>query len=415
MPTRRRIGLGATIILNVVLIAAIARLSVPASQTTPARASSGASAAPGSRTAVTTRLETAPRYPDTAAAADQRRWVIDQLRAMGIPNRVLARVALLDLEESSEARGEEVAKRCQHDPAAMAEWQLETEKNRDAEMRAALGEDGFRQWDYENMRREIDGGGVPLTAAESDTAYALWKQLKQHEFVLKEAKLKGTMDDAQANDLLDRTSADYERQMKALLGEERYAKAQQIDAGTAAESLRREFASANPSEAQFGELLQAQQQWNERRAEMEKQLQSGEAFPNYEAQVRALDEARDQEYRRVLGRETFDALQKEQDPGYARMKKFAEAWALDDSKIDYVYGTLKYYEKTVQDYQARARAREAEGQGVDWTAINRNLRTFADQTQQALQSSLGPDAYAKLQRNGVIQLKQIQLPGGRPF
>lgn len=44
--------------------------------------------------------------------------------------------------------------------------------------------------------------------------------------------------------------------MKALLGDDRYAKSQQSDDGSAA--LQQDLAQANPSDAQFQELLKAQ-------------------------------------------------------------------------------------------------------------------------------------------------------------
>ena len=79
-----------------------------------------------------------------------------------------------------------------------------------------------------------------------------------------------------------------------------------------------------------------------------------------------------------------DALQKEQDDAYSKMKKHAGIWGLDDDKIDYVYGALKYYEKSVQDYQAQARRLEAQGQNVDWDAGNKNLQQFSQQTELEL-------------------------------
>jgi hypothetical protein len=67
---------------------------------------------------------------------------------------------------------------------------------------------------------------------------------------------------------------------------------------------------------------------------------------------------------------------------------------------------MKFYERSVQDYQARARALEAQGQSVDWDAVNRNLQEFSAQTQQALQDYLGQDRFNKMQRNGVFQFNQ---------
>jgi hypothetical protein len=56
--------------------------------------------------------------------------------------------------------------------------------------------------------------------------------------------------------------------------------------------------------------------------------------------------------------------------------------------------------------QAQARALEAEGQSVDWDAVNKNLQQFADQTQQALQNYLGQGSFNRMQQNGVFPFNQ---------
>jgi hypothetical protein len=240
--------------------------------------------------------------------------------------------------------------------------------------------------------------------------------VQQRELELRKARLKGEMDEADAGDAIGTAISEFKEQMKTLLGDDRYAKSQQIDDGTAAAaSLRQDFAKANPSDSQFLDLLKTQQQWNERRMELDRQFQDGPSSPAYAEQIKALDAARDQEYRRVLGADVFDAFQKEQDLGYIRMKKYANLWSLDGDKIDSVYGTLKYYQKSVEDYQSRARALEAQGQSVDWDGVEKNLKQFAAQTQQSLQTYLGQDSFNKLQRNGIFDLSPPELPAhGRP-
>src|SRR6185437_1283628 len=160
------------------------------------------------------------------------------------------------------------------------------------------------------------------------------------------------------------------------------------------------------------DLLKAQQQLDDRRSQLDKKFQDNPSSPDYAAQTRALDDARTQDYQRVLGTNVFDALQKSQDIGYSKMKKYENIWGLDDSKIDYVHGTIKYYEKSVQDYQAQAKALESQGQSVDWDAAKKTLQQFAQQTQQSLQTYLGADNYNKMESNGMFQFNQSpeQLP-----
>jgi hypothetical protein len=198
------------------------------------------------------------------------------------------------------------------------------------------------------------------------------------------------------------------------MGEERYAKSQQTDAETDSASLRQDLAKANPSDSQFQELLKTQQQWNERRSELDKQFQDDQSSMAYVDQIKALDAAREQEYRRVLGDATFDTFQKEQDPGYSRMQKYKSIWGLDDNSIDAVYGSMKYYEKNVEDYQARARALDTQEHTVDWDAVNKNLQQFSEQTQQALQNYLGKDRFNKMQQNGVFRFNPNQLSQTAP-
>jgi hypothetical protein len=291
----------------------------------------------------------------------------------------------------------------------MAELQLNIDMSMDADMRAALGEEGFKQWDHENMLREANQGKTPLSASETDAAYGLWKKMRQRELELRQEGLQGQIDQADIAEAHDNAYAEFSQQMKRLLGDERYAKSQQTDPDSAAASLRQDFAKAEPSDSQFQQLLQTQQQWNDQRAALDKQFQDNQSSTAYEDQIKALDAARDSEYQRVLGTNAFSALQMEQDPGYTKMKKYQTIWGLDDTSIDSIYGTMKYYQKTISDYQSQARALEAQGQTVDWNTINKNLQQFTQQTQQSLQNYLGADRFSRLQQNGVIQFSQNQF------
>jgi hypothetical protein len=336
------------------------------------------------------------------ASASDRKW-IEQLRAAGVPNGILARVVQEDFAQRWDKRVEE----CHRDGNKIAVLQRERARDEEAEIRAALGEEGFKQWDQENMLREANIGKIQLTASEVDAIYELKKKMQHSLWDLEDARLKGEMDDAEVEDAYNKAYSGFNERMKALLGDERYGKSQGMDDGAVAANLGQEFAKVNPSDSQLHELLKAQQQWNERRAELDKQFQDDPSSAAYAEQLKGLDAARDQEYQRVLGTNVFDTFQKEQDARYARMKRYENNWGLDDGKVDYVYGTVKDYEKSVQDFQAEARALEEQGENVDWRAVNTNLQQFAQQTQQALQSYLGQESFNKMQRNGVFRFDQL--------
>lgn len=314
-------------------------------------------APPTTRAAKTAAPMTDAAYVPTASASDQRRWLVDELRAMGMSNRELAEIVLADLDAAWTKYSADLTLKCHGDPDTMAALQLHVDRTRDADMRAALGEEGFRAWDEENMRREIDRGNVPLSPTETAASYNLWKDLQRRQLDLREARLKGTMDESEVSAALAKATSDYAAQMQNLLGAERYAQAQR-PAETPLETNGRDgLAQANPAAA---------------------------------------------------------PIQKEPDSSYAKMKQHEELWGLDDHTVDSVYGDLAYYQKTVADYQSQARAMEAQGQSVDWNAVNQNLKQFAAQTQQSLRDYLGADRYARLQRNGVFSPLAEPLPYGRP-
>jgi hypothetical protein len=400
----------ASLALNVVLSVAAVVLVLHRSDPTPMESLNLTNETPV-ETPVLTKPPKGPRYPEAVSASDQRRWLIDQLRAMGVPNKVLAQIVLEDLDWGWNKRGGEVSLQSHGDPDTMAALKLENAMSLDAEMRAALGEDGFKQWDYENMLRESNSGKIALTASETDATYNQWKKLRQLELKLRQAKLKGEIDDVGISEAFGKAFSELEQQMKVLLGDKRYAQSQQTDDGNAAENLRQTLAKANPSDSQFQVLLQGQQQLNEQRAALDKQFQDDHSSAAYTEKIKALDAARDQEYRRVLGDNAFNTLQKQQDAGYNQMKKHETIWGLDDNSINSVYGTMKYYQKSVAEYQAQVSALEAGGQAVDREAVNKNLQQFAEQTQQALQNYLGQDRFNRMAQNGVFQLSPPDMTG----
>jgi hypothetical protein len=194
--------------------------------------------------------------------------------------------------------------------------------------------------------------------------------------------------------------------MKAVLGDERYAKSQQLDDAFTSGNLRHELAKANPTEAQFEELFKLETEWNKALSDLDR------LSPDYLQKLKALNEARDQEHQRVLGADAYNNLQKQQDSTYVTMKKNETLWGLDDAKIDYAYKVMKAYEQGVKDYRSQVLALQASGESVDRDAVNRSLQQFAEQTREALQNHLGPDSFNKLQRNQVF--RWVVLPP-QPF
>jgi hypothetical protein len=346
-----------------------------------------------------------PQYAEIKSITDRRRTIIDQLRAMGVSNDFLALVAKVDFETEWDGRFDE----CKGDMDKLAAVQLAMNMNKDAAMRAALGEEGFRKWDQKTMLWEAMSTPVDVTTSEASAIYDLKKKLQQRGYELDQARLNGTMDDAQINAASDKAYAEYFQKMKDILGDDRYKKSQQLDGDFLAGNLRAQLAKANPSDSQFQELFKTEQDFNNSRMELDHQFQDDVSSPEYQAKLKALSDAHDQEYRRVLGSNVFYSLQQQQDSGYSQMKKYEDLWGLDDTKINFVYDTLRNYQKSLQDYQAQLLTRQAQHQAIDLETVKNNLAKITDQTSQTLQNYLGQDSFNRLQRNRVIQFSQVRL------
>lgn len=398
----------ASLLLNVVLGAALAALVLHKLERVPSPSPAGISpekmtdevkpvkvANEGPAVSSSPKLG---QYTDFTSASDRRRWLIDQMRAMGVPNDTLALIARMDLEAQWDGRFRE----CWGEPDKMAAVQLQMDMSKDAEMRAALGEAGFKQWDQKNMLWEAMSTAVDVTPSEAEGIYALKKKLQQRELELEQARVNGTMDDAELKDATERAYSEYNQQLKTLLGDSRYAVSQQTDDAFRANLLSHQLASVNPSDSQFQELFKAQQQWIQSLSQLDP------SATDYAAQYKALNDARDQTYQRVLGSNVYSAYQEQQDPSYSEMKKYADLWGLDDPKIDYVYNAMKQYQKSVQDYQAKIGALQAQGQNVEWDTVSKTLQQLANQTQQSLQNYLGQDSFAKLERNHVLMFTGVR-------
>lgn len=398
-----------SVALNVVLIITVAALLLHKSNHSPTSVSNGIT--PQKPSSVVNSQQhlggtpdvieqpKLPNYAEIKSPSDRRRLIIDQLRAMGVPNEMLGRVARVDFEVQWDSRFEE----CHADMDKMAAVQLEMNKSKDAEMRAALGEKDFKEWDQNYMLWEAMSTKVDVTASEADALYGFKKKLQQRLLELDEASLNKTMDNAAIGEATDKAYAEFNQSMKSLLGDERYAKSQQMDEAFVADNFRYQLAKANPTDAQFQELFKTEQEWNQARMQLERQYQDNLSSPEFVEKIQALNNAHDQEYQKVLGADAFNTLQKSQDPVYTQMKKYETLWGLDEDKIDYVYNTMKQYQKSMEDYQTQVFASQSQGQQVDWESVNKKLEQAVIQTQQALQSRLGQDSFNRLQRNHVLR------------
>src|SRR5687767_3489483 len=121
----------ALLVLNVVLAVTVAALTVgkldrasapPTIEVSPVKMTNEVrKEKTADETPVFTQEPKLPQYADIKSASDRRRLIIDQLRAMGVPNEILGRVARVDFEVEWDSRFQ----KCWGHMDKMAEVQLE--------------------------------------------------------------------------------------------------------------------------------------------------------------------------------------------------------------------------------------------------------------------------------------------------
>jgi len=399
---KRKLWLGLSLALNVCL--GILLLLNHRSGQAPATVMA-ATNQPVAVAAVESPKKPAPQvtFPLHAKGTGWQQWV-QALRDAGVPEKLIRDTIMADFEDRWQKQQDELQKRFERgelddDDLALEANQHDNEE--DAAMRAALGEDGFRQWDLEKTLGEMNLKGLTLTDAETNSLYTLRKDLDRKMQELQVAHQKGQLDDADFNKQTRDLQSQFDQQLKATLGDQQYA-ALQTNNDTSAGDVRRSLGGVAVNDQQFSALLQAQQQWNQANAKLEQQMEDAQVTgTNYDQQLAAINTARDQAYAQALGT-NYAAYQKAQDATYQNLTRYKNAWQLSDDDIDYLYNVYHTYQESVQEYQQQAQAIEKGGQTVDWDAVQKNIADFTQQNEQAVRNYLGDGRYGKLQSNSVM-------------
>lgn len=300
---------------------------------------------------------------------------LPQLRDAGVPHDVLAGLVISDFEIRWQKQLRELEQRYQagavnEDERARFEARRDEEQER--VLRAALGDEGFRQWDKAYSLRDLDLVELQLSSSQTDALYRLRKDRTLKDRMLAEALRNGEIDEAAYNEQQSAAQQEYDQQFKMLLGDERYQALQDSEEGMEG-ALRQKVKSLNLADSQFEVMVEAARNWNQQRAEVARRAQQvPDQREAYEQQLQALDAARDREYEQVLGTNDFDQLQKHQDRRYQLLKRHANAWSLSESDIEYIYSSIRYYR-----------------------GMNPHSR---DQVEQSLISYLGPERFERLRK-----------------
>jgi hypothetical protein len=336
------------------------------------------------------------------APSDLAHW-IEALRASGAPPHILVAAAQADFEACWQQRNDEMQRAYLHgeiDADAFAVFNAERDNEAERALRAALGEEAFRAWDQARQFSSLDLKNTALSSDETNSLYQLQKGLQSQIRSLEVARRKKEMDQAEFDRQRDAAQAGYQNQLKTLLGYERYANF--TGTGLNADE-RHALKSMNLTGNQMAAVEMVQCEWEENRAAVQKNLEKGEVDPaTANAQIKALDEWREQGFQSTLGTETFKSYQKQQDSRYLDMKNYACQWNLTDQDIDRVYAVLDGYEAMKRECQQQLAGPQPAGDAGSQEQVNDYLQQASNQAVQDLWQYLGPDRYDVLIRNRVL-------------
>lgn len=345
-------------------------------------------------------VEFAPVSKSTPSGLKQ--WV-DLLRDAGAPDSFLATIIQADFDQHWQTRCADMQRKYQDGEADindMAILNADREMELEKQMQHTLGEEGFKSWDEARQFTDINVVALNLTPAETDSLYQLRKRLQQQFHDADLAKAQKEIDQAEYDSRREAANADYQQQLRLLLGYQRYnlAKGSGISA-----DVQHTLKEMKVGDDQLMAMENIEHQWGDKQAALQQKVEAGELNQaDFEHQMQALQDWRQQKLQSALGTNAFDYFQKQQDQRYVDMQSFAGRWGLGEQDVEQIYKALSNYDRTVQSYKSQIDACEANGDSAKEDELKNSLASFANQTQQSLLQYLGQDRFNTLKNNHIL-------------
>lgn len=332
-----------------------------------------------------------------------------RLEAMGISRDVLASVVIEDYNRRSTLQLAALQKK--YAPRLVPErvtreFARRCDAEQTAALKEALGDEGYRAWDKEQKLVELNrartpGDALAMTPEEAERAYQLQKEFDDKARDLQMAMEDGVGDRADIGTLQAQAQAALDQQLKQLLGDARFAALRgNTDATT---DVYRDFGDLNPTPEQAQAVVQADATYRAQQTALQEQLKNkpGDGA-QVTAELKALNDARDESLRRIFGAEAYEMQQRQNDPTYQTLQQFAGAWDLKDQEVSSVYASLHAFDDQARRLRAAAEMSQAAGQSVDWPAVNAAIDRARRQAEAGLQTLIGAERVQRLEQNGLL-------------
>ena len=322
----------------------------------------------------------------------------ESLHRSNVPRHVLIAAIQADFHAKWSERDIELQKQYTNGKVEMEDlalFNLDREIALEAAMRDALGEDAFREWDRNRKFFDINTGALALTADEANKLHPLRTALTDRLRALERAKLKKEIDPAAYDERVEIAQADYEQELKKLVGFERFNEAR--DSGIPA-YLRRELRGLGISEAQFAQVQEIEGTFGDGRADLQIAAQHGSIdSAKLDQEQEALTQLREAQLQQALGEKAYALYRKQQDPRYQTMVDFAPSWRLSAQDIENVFELLHAHETETRRVKLSAYAA-----GIPPEKIQDQVSALQARLNESLLQTLSSEQIAKLGRNGVV-------------
>jgi hypothetical protein len=166
----------------------------------------------------------------------------------------------------------------------------------------------------------------------------------------------------------------------------------------------RTFGDLNPTPDQANAALNAEKVYDARRDALTKKLAENPGDGRDVAmELKALQDAQDENLRQIFGAETYDRYKKEHDVTYQTLKQYGDAWNLNGEEVQQVYQSVSAFQQQADRLRAAAALNQQAGHKVDWKAMNAEIEQAQQQTEAGLQLTIGAERLRRLKQNGILE------------
>lgn len=411
--------LGLSLVANIILLGAVLALTLgrrekPASSSAPAtspasRAGQPASSVPAEEFAAESfSTEPGGQQSDASSAggspASRRdlRQLVAALRKAGWPEENLMPVVTSDFWQKRQKEQRELSRKMRRgevDPKAMTDFYQRWQDESKAEVDSVLGAGTYERWEKKNMMQMFEMDGQELDAATADKLYVLQKDWQKKNQSRGTAYQSADFDQEKYQREWMRQQLDYERKLKEVLGEDRYALYKVGQSGGYYGSGN-QLTGLQLSDQQRMAAARVMMEFSEQQQELNQLNQAGQIDPqDYQEQQRQLQQEQAGQLKQVLGPDALLRYQQNNDYDFRRIRGELREQNFSDAQIDAAFRARQAFNDRQQDLQKQAQ--EGGLKGDEYPA---SQATF----DQDLKNALGDQGYLSYQKTQDYKYRQMK-------